>query len=681
MDKTTIFEAQINNTMRHFYFFLIISIFCAFNIKAQTIKASDYPLLGAQVFIEPGQTEQETEQWFKTLHDNGMTICRIRMFESYMHKDNHWDFSLFDRAFRYAEKYNIKVLGTFFPLTDKTDIGGWKFPKDQAQLESFAEYIKQMSTHFKQYKSLYGWVLINEPGGGLKDNAFSQNMRKEWNLKHQESDFLKNGYPLLVDLQDEQFRNELTTWMLKWIANEVRKYDKNIHLHVNNHAIFTNIGEYNFSEWRPFLNSLGGSAHASWHFTMFPRQEYDIAMSADCELLYSGAGSLPWFMTEIQGGNNTFSGNCAMCPTKEEIAQWLWIIIGTEGKGGIFWSLNPRASGIESGEWALLDFQHQPTDRVSAIASVSHCLNNNKELFYTAKKIDPGISILYIRESLWTEKIITQGTPAATDGRKICMENMLGYFKSLSECGITPNLKAFDEYDFSKPDYSGQTIILAHQLAVPSKYVPLLESFVSKGGKLIVDGLTGFYDENVHNQMLTGFSLKKLFGGSISEFNKIDNPHFYHLKGYKYEIPGLLWKGTIRRETSLPLCNENNEPLPLATENHFGKGDVVWIPSLLGAGWSLGNYSLASWLALECETSSIPISFKHLNRDIIMKEMKAKDGIITITVNKSKETQIIDLQKNNQTLMPKILYADKGGSANATSITINPEESLVIHWK
>jgi len=64
-----------------------------------------------------------------------------------------------------------------------------------------------------------------------------------------------------------------------------------------------------------------------------------------------------------------------------------------------------------------------------------------------------------------------------------------------------------------------------------------------------------------------------------------------------------------------------------------------------------------------------------------MKEMKAKDGIITITVNKSRETQIVDLQKNNQTLMPKILYADKGGSANATSITINPEESLVIHWK
>ena len=99
----------------------------------------------AQVFIEPGQTEEETEGWFRTMRDNGMSVCRIRMFESYMRKPGGWDFSLFDRAFRLAEKYDIKIIGTFFPLTEKTDIGGWKFPESRAQLNSFAEYIKQMT--------------------------------------------------------------------------------------------------------------------------------------------------------------------------------------------------------------------------------------------------------------------------------------------------------------------------------------------------------------------------------------------------------------------------------------------------------------------------------------------------------------------------------------------------------
>jgi len=195
-------------------------------------------------------------------------------------------------------------------------------------------------------------------------------------------------------------------------------------------------------------------------------------------------------MTEIQGGNNTFSANKAMCPTKEEITQWLWIILGTEGKGGIFWTLNPRASGIESGEWALLDFQHQPTDRVSAISSVSKCVHQNRTLFASAKKVDSGINILYIHESLWTEKMVTNGTPAATDGRIMCMDDMLGYFKAFSQIGVSPNFKSFEEFDFNKNDYSGQTIILADQLAFPSSYVSLLESFVNKGDKLIVDGLT-----------------------------------------------------------------------------------------------------------------------------------------------------------------------------------------------
>ena len=148
------------------------------------VKDITEPMFGAQVFVEPGQTLEETEQWFRVMKENGMTICRIRMFESYMHKaDGSWDFSLFDRAFRMAEKYNIKVMGTFFPATDKTDIGGWKFPKDNKQLNSFSEYIKQSVLHFKQFKSLYAWVLINEPGDGLKDNEFSHQMRTEWNKK------------------------------------------------------------------------------------------------------------------------------------------------------------------------------------------------------------------------------------------------------------------------------------------------------------------------------------------------------------------------------------------------------------------------------------------------------------------------------------------------------------------
>ena len=109
-------------------------------------------------------------------------------------------------------------------------------------------------------------------------------------------------------------------------------------------------------------------------------------MAADCEILASGAGEIPWLMTEIQGGNNVYSGFNALCPTQEEIKQWLWVILGSGGKGGIFWSLNARASGFEAGEWALLDFQNHPSDRLLAAAEVS---NRIHKIHHFSQNQDP----------------------------------------------------------------------------------------------------------------------------------------------------------------------------------------------------------------------------------------------------------------------------------------------------
>jgi beta-galactosidase len=642
------------------------------------IYAQDRPVLGAQVFIEPGQTAEETELWFKTLHDNGMDICRIRMFESYMRQpDGTWDFSLFDRAFELAEQYDIKIMGTFFPATVKTDIGGWKFPKDDEQLQQFAEYIHQLATHFKKYKSLYAWVLINEPGGGLNDTPFSRKMRQQWEAENPQPDYLQNGYPVLVDLQDGRFKEFMTSWMLNWIAEQVRQVDQDIHLHVNNHAIFSNLPEYDFPFWRTFLNSLGGSAHPSWHFTAFPRDQYALIMSANSEILLSGAGHLPWLMTEIQGGNNTYSSNAPMCPTEEEIIQWLWMILATDGKGGIFWTLNPRASGVESGEWAMLDFQHQPTDRVAAVKKVSDCIDKNEKLFNQLKKVDSGINLLYIRESLWAESVITQNTPAERDGRRIGLTNLLGYFKALSEMGINSNIKAFEEFDFSKKDYTGVSIILANQIALPVAYKTQLEDFVKNGGTLLVDGLTGYYDEHVHNRMLTGFPFGELFGGRLAEFKHVDELFYYDFSDME-RVPAMLWQGIIKPNEKTTILATSGTNVT-ATLSKFGNGSVVWAPGLLGmAAWD-NSTPLAQFLSKTLPLNSKNIRFAEHAEHVVMKVLKTESSTVTVLINKANEDKTVDLTgidgKNS-----KIIFSHMNRTSVNSSITLSPEETLVIQW-
>jgi len=649
------------------------------------IDQQGIPVIGAQVFIEPGQTSEEIDTWFRILKENQMSICRIRMFESYMRKpDGSWDFTLFDDAFKAADKYGIKVLATLFPYTEKTDIGGFKFPRDERHLQSISEYIRHMVSHFKQFESLYGWVLINEPGSGsIPNNDFAQEKFQEWLTENPPKGYTSKGYPVLMDLTEQRFLEEYNTWFLSWIAAEIRKYDPIGHLHVNNHAIFSNAAEYDFPKWRKFLNSLGGSAHASWHFGYFKRNQYAVAMSANSEIIRSGAGNLPWLMTEVQGGNNTYSGMAPFCPTAEEITQWLWIIMGTDAKGVIFWTLNPRSSGIEAGEWALLTLQDQPSDRLRAANNVIQTIHNHTDLFRKAKEMDYGINILYIHEALWAEKAMAKPSTPNYEGRNIgaVMKSSLGYFEALSEMGLNCNLKAFEEFDFNRNDYRGQVIILANQLAVPTVYADKLEQFVSKGGKLIVDGLTAFFDENLHHTMKTGFPFEKLFGGNISEFKLVNN--LFDLELDRTKIPAHLWRGSIWNVSGNAESVIDGQIYAL--RHSFGKGEVLWVPSLLGLGSRIaGNYQpLCEMLKQEISFDAFPARFAKHVPGLLMKTMQSGNSLITIIVNKSGRTQEVPLIFNKSNLQPTILFVNKGSqiSKGSVDVKINPEETLVIEWK
>lgn len=660
-------------------FILIIAcIFC----KSQKVNV---PFVGAEVFIEPGQTAEEIDTWFKTMKEQKFTVCRIRMFESYMKKaDGIWDFSLFDNAFRSAEKYGIKVFANPFYYTEKTDIGGIKYPRDEAHLQSIALFLKEMVMHFSKFKSLYGYVLINEPGGGvLPKTEFTKMKFEEWSENHIRKEYTDKGFPVLMDLYEKEFQKDYNTWFLKWIAEEISRYDTTREIHVNNHAIFRNCAEYDFPQWRKFLTTLGGSAHASWHFDFFSRQQYAVAMSANCEILRSGAGNIPWWMTELQGGNNIYSGQSPLCPTREEIAQWIWIVTASEGKGSMFWCLNPRSSGIEAGEWALLDFQNKPSDRMLAATNVAETLNRNATLFADSHEVESGINILYIRQSLWAESKIAGGSAQNYEARNkgAVMKSVLSYFEALSEMGLNANLKAYEEFDFSKSDYRGQTIILSHQISLPDAYASELENFVSKGGKLIVDGLTAFFDENLHNTMETGFAFGKLFGGNISEFKLIDNLFTTSIDGNN--LPSHLWRGYIVPGEGKSIATSDGKTV--AIRNKFGEGEVLWIPSLIGLGSRIRqDYSaLSSFLNNELKTSllNIPIRFEKIQKNVLMKTMQSDSSLVTVIINKSTAERTIVLAVNNPGLNAKILFANMQGKVSGKTVKIMPEETMVIEWK
>jgi beta-galactosidase len=639
-------------------------------------------MIGAEVFIEPGQTPEEIDLWFRRLQEAGMTVTRIRLFESYIHKpDGKWDYTLFDEAYKAADKYGIKVYGNLFPATAFTDLGGLKFPKDEDHLGAIARYIENVVSHFKQFRSCYGWVPVNEPGvGHFPQEQFATDKYQEWKKDQANSEYNSGGYDHF-DFADERFHLYYNTWFLKWLTDEIHKHDAGSIIHVNNHAIFKNVAEYDFTAWRDFLTSLGGSAHASWHFYYFNREQYALAVAANCEIIRSGAGEIPWFMTELQGGNNTYSGFLALCPTKKEISHWLWIAIGSESKGAIFWCLNPRSSGIEAGEWAMLNYHNEPSDRLQATADVIDTLNEYIGFFEDAKEVSSGINIIYTRESLWIEKTLQMGGKSY-EGRDEggVMKSAIAYFEALSEAGVQANFKEISEFNFTLTDYGGVAIILPHQISIPSKYWPLLEGFVQKGGKLIADGLAGYYDENAVATIRLGFPLRNLFGADVLEYKAIDNMEELIADGIT--LPAYQWRGALKATTAIALAFKGDELS--ATQNQYGKGSVYWLPSMVGLGSRLsGDYNpLNLFLAksLDYNTLNLPFIFDEPQKGVLMKVMGNAKEWVTIIINKSEVRREFKLISQNPSLQPIIIFSNDGGKASGIHISIEAEETLVIKW-
>jgi beta-galactosidase len=667
--------------MKHLVF-LSLFIIASFSVKAQN---DGLPVVGAQVFLEPGQTNEEIQNWFKILHDQKMTVCRVFLIETHLHKpDGTWDFEQYDFAFKMAEKYGIKIFATLYPKEIAPDWRQEKLPQSKEHLKALADYTKAMVTHFGKYTSLYCWVLQNEPGsyGMYTTSNLSDSLKAAWKKQQMPNAYQSKGYKLDNPLEDKIFQRNYISWYLSWITDEIRKTGDNHELHVNNQDIFYTIPELDFVAWRKFLTIFGASCHPSWHYTFFKRNQFAMVLSANCDLIRLGAGDKPFMVTELQGGNNTYSGFVPMCPTKDEITQWLWVSIGSGSKGTVFWTLNPRAVGGEAGEWAMIDFQQKPTDRLLAAGSVANELSKNRVLFENAKPVESPIYILYAKESFWIEKSKSDKKEATLlEGRNegAMIKSVIAWYEALTECGINTNLGEMGEFNWDKPSHAGETIILSHQLSIASNYWEKIRHFVKSGGKLIVDGLTFYFDENHFSVMQTGFPLEDVMGGSLAEV--ITTPGDFKVKLNSENLPAHLFKGVLNNEKGKVLAKEGDNIL--AITNQFGKGSTTWIPSMLGLGAKrVDNEPLSRFLSMELSETinNFPVHFKKPQKGVLMRTMVSGSKTIAIIINKSTEQKTISLILKNKIAKPNLLVASKKGTIVGETLNIKPEETMVIEW-
>lgn len=655
---------------------LLLSLFALLATVTTYAQPFETPVIGAQVFIEPGQTEQDIDEFFSILERNRMKVARIRMFGSHIFRDGGCDFSLYDTAFDAAQRHGIKIFATLFPTTDElNDVGGFKFPESKAHLAEIDKYITSVVRHFRNHPALSTWVLQNEPGQKafrMHSSDLYEEVLSQWKETLTKSNY-DNGF-LKADFEKERFVTYYTSWYLKHIAAIVMKEDPVHGRHVNPFSILGYMSAHDYDSYSTFLTSLGLSMHYASHFSLFNTDEYTMASSLMNDIIRCGARNNPYWVTEIQGGNVMASGRTPYCPSGNHISQYLWTSLARGASGIMFWTLNPRGAVQEAGEWGLIDFLRQDTDRMVAARKVALALEQYGKELKSMKPVSAPISILYSHESFYVERFNAMSNQSSFDARKIdAVEKSLSVaYQAISANGVCPEVCEMKAFNWDNGE--NRIAILPDCIAVPSEYWDKISGFVKSGGKLIVTGRSFYYDENMFcTFMYRPFPLKDCFGAEMKEYKVTAD--YFSLDG---KLTGHLWRGIIEPKGATTLLESNGEVL--GTRNSFGKGQVVWLPTPIELGAYHRDMSgLEEFYSKECKSAIelVPVRYKTIHHGIQMAVIAGDESVLLTISNKTSSRKTVNI------VVPfdNVCIIDGSGRVKGKQITLDSDQFITAIYR
>lgn len=701
--------------MKQPYHLLTALLFCLFFWSAGLVQAQQPPRIGAQIWIEPGQKPEQIDQWFRLLAEHKMPVCRLFIMWNYVQPaPDRWNWSLYDQAFASAQKHGVKIVATLTANHGPAFADPYYFykaqdgriPQTEEQLLLSETYITQLVKRYAAHPALDTWMLQNEPGQLPTADPLAMGRFRTWlQKKYGQVDRLNAAWltaftgfeqveysPLWEKaggfvwpnafLDWNNFWREHLTWYMEWVAGQIRKHDSKTPLHVNPHAVFEILPKYELPKWRGFLTSLGASIHPGWHFSLLKRNQYALGISGICDIIKGASEPNPFWVTELQGGNNLYSATQPLCPTSDDIAEWVWTSVGSGAERVIFWCLNYRATGGEAAEWSMLDFQNRPTERLKKAGEIAALLEKEAAFFAPGvTQLPTPVTILLSKESMLVQARKDTDGPAGR-GAYAHIQSALSMYQALAEMGIPASLKEFDDYDWeSAPESS--LLLVPNAVALTAEQVERLRKRAERGAKLLVTGQTGLFNEQEHAWVYDQpWPLEKLVGGRLKEIimEKEEAELQLSLSGERTILPVHYWKGFAEATTGTTYGEGHSGTT--AIRHKIGRGEVVWIPSLIELGsWQEDNQALARLLALEAApfTSQLPIRFEGHYPDMLMRTLRNKRGqLMTVIVNSHDLPQSIRLV-NTTALRPRVVYGML--STGRETLSLGAHHTVVIAWE
>lgn len=667
------------------------------------------PEIGAEVWIEPGQTNQQIDEYFRLMSDYKMTTARIFiMWNQIETSPGVYDYTPYDMAFKAAEKYGIKIVATLTasepaPCNSKRSfymLHTHLITENKDELPVASNYIKETINRYKNSPALEYWWLTNEPGQSPVASELAVADFKIWLKKKYKTiemlnplwlsyfnsfdsieynpcwDYTTGWSNPIVYYDWHEFWIEFQTWYLKWVATEILKNDSKHPLTVNPHTLYYNWHRYDFEEWHKFLNVLGASIHPSWALPDFARDRFAFGLAGNCDMTKGKTNKNEYWVSELQAGPNTFGGWSPLCPDSLDLAQWVWTSIGCNAKRIIYWSLNTRPAGGEAGEWSIFGYGNTPSDRSRISKKISETLVDNKMVFENAKQIPAKITLITTPESQFI--IDRRGDSRAGRNSQSIYKSYMAWHMMFMRMGLTVEIRQAKDYEWESNE-TGRIAIFANVISVPSNLENKIYKFVENGNKIIVDGFSFQYDEKENFLPANKSPYEKLLGAKLTDVKiQIDPKVIIHLNDPEIDLPTSMFRAELIPTTATVISG--TKETAYATRNKYGKGEVLYIPQVIGVN-EFDKHSNAFGKLVYNEVKEIydnyPVVLENYNEQILLQTLVSGDKYISVVTNCSfKEVQTNIKCKFKK---PTIIWGNKSAFYD-NSIHLKDRETLVIEW-
>jgi beta-galactosidase len=550
--------------------------------------------IGAEFFLNRTETRDSVFLHFRRMADTGLTIARIfTLWDQIEHERGKWDFTGYDWIYDAAAQNGILIANTLCSedppgwMQTAPFYHAWRDLSNPALRPLSEIYLGKVVNRYKNHPAHGVWLLQNEPG--IKDSnepyalaEYARWLEKKYGtlerlnaawykqlLRFEDAGLPEDprmagwaDYPSNLDWR--RFRCDHLADQLRWIHAQVDRHHPGSLTHVNPPGLTSNMPAGGRDMWRlkPTVDFLGASMHASWHFGMFPREDFGVAYGYCCDLIRSVSSPSPWWVTELQAGPTVFTGSRPLNPTGAEITRWLWDGFGNGARGIVFWLWHPRTEGNEAGEWALAGANGEDTERTRATRAVARTVKQHEDFFLTASPIRAASAILYDRDAMLLYAVDGWRRPSDE-----IIHSLLGCYKALHRKQVPADFIDVSELESGKAS-EYRVLYLPYCYALSAKSVAATREFVRQGGVVWADGLVAWKDEQGTTKQLPPGPLSDVFGFMLEDIQAQWDPFPLATNEDK---AGELWRCLIPMDTAGTLL-KGMDGRPVAVQHAFGKG-------------------------------------------------------------------------------------------------------------